>query len=152
MTKASGAASRTAAARTTDDLLAQRAARFREREQELRRLLTDYHHATAQADKIHHDAQERAAKITADAQARIATLREGADKAASVFQNAAHTALRAILQLGEPRSTVASLTQLTIAQVRAIEHDAPPPAATRHHSRAAHQTDEPDAPPAEKAR
>lgn len=80
MTKASGAASRAAAARTADDLLALRAARFREREQEPRRLITDYHRATAQAQKIHHDAQARAAQMSAGAQMRIASLRERADK------------------------------------------------------------------------
>lgn len=131
MTRASGAASRAAAARTADDLLAQRAARFREREQELRRLLTDYHHATAQAQKIHHDAQARATKITADAQMRITALRERADKQASVFEDAAHAAVRAILQFGEPRTTVASLAGLTAAQVRAIEHAAPTDTAAR---------------------
>jgi hypothetical protein len=153
MTRASDTASRAAAARTADDLLAQRAARFHEREQELRRLLTDYHHATTQATKIHHDAQARAAKITADAQTRIATLRERADKEASVFQDAAHAAVRALLQFGEPRATVASLTQLTAAQVRAIEHVEPRAAATRPRpSRAAQHTDEPATPPAETAR
>lgn len=148
MTRPSGAASRAAAARTADDLLAQRAARFHEREQQVRRLLTDYHHATAQAQKIHHDAQARAAKITADTQARIAALHQHADKQASTFQDAAHSAVRALLQLGEPRATVASLTHLTTAQVRAIEHAAP----QQRPARAAQHSDQPDAPPAETTR
>jgi hypothetical protein len=125
MTKASGAASRAAAARTADDLLARRAAQFRERGEELRRLVTDYHQATAQARKIQEDAQTRAAKIAADAETRIAALRQRADKEASVFQDAAHTAIRAMLRFGEPRATVASLTMLTAGQVRAIERMQP---------------------------
>lgn len=145
MTRPSGPASRAAAARTADDLLAQRAARFHEREQQVRRLLTDYQHATAQAQKIHHDAQARAARITADAQARIAALHEHADKQASGFEDAAHSAVRALLQLGEPRATVASLTQLTTTQVRAIEHAA-------SQQRPAQHTNQPDAPPAETTR
>ena len=58
----------------------------------------DEHVASAhhQADKIHADAQARAAKITADAETRIAALREHADKEASEFQDAAHTAVRAV--------------------------------------------------------
>jgi DNA-binding ferritin-like protein len=139
MTRPSGAASRAAAAHIADDVLAQRAARFHEREQQLRDLLTDYHYATAQAQKIHQDAQSRAAKVTADAQARIAALHEHADKQASEFQDAAHTAVRALLQLGEPRATVASLTT---AQVRAIEHSAPPARSTTIRSRPRH-TDQP---------
>ena len=126
MTRASGAAGRTAAARTADDLMAQRAARLREHEKELRRLVTDYHHAAAQARKIQTDAQMRAAKIAADTEAQITALRERADKEASEFQDAANTAVRAILRSGEPRRAVASLTQLTLTQVRAIERSQPP--------------------------
>lgn len=152
MTRTSHAASRTAAARTADDLLAQRAAQFREREKELHRLVTDYHHAAAQARKIHAEAQARAAKIAADTQTRIAALRERADKEASVFQDTANTAVRAILQFGEPRAAAASLTGLSAAQVRAIEHAAPPAVTTRRRpSRTARQPDQHDAPQAEKA-
>lgn len=150
MTGTSHAASRQAAARTADDLLAQRAARLRERERELRRLVTDYHHAAAQARKIHEDAQAHAAKITTDAQARIAALRERADKEASAFQDAADTAVRALIQLGEPRAAVASLTQLTAAQVRAIERTAP--SATNRQRPAAQQPDNHDTPSAQTAR
>jgi hypothetical protein len=96
MTRPSGAASRAAAARAADGLLAQRAAHLREREKELHHLVTDYHHAAAQANKIPAQAQARAAKIAADAQTRIAALRERADKEASVFQDAANTAVRAV--------------------------------------------------------
>jgi hypothetical protein len=125
MTKASGAASRAAAQRTADELLARRAAQLREREQELRRLVTDYHHATAQAAKIHENANTHAAKITADAQARTAAVHERADKEASTFEDEARTALRAILDLGETRESVADLTGLSTAQVRAVKHAAP---------------------------
>lgn len=70
-----------------------------------------------------------------------------------MFQDTAQTAVRALLQFGEPRTTVASLTRLSAAQVRAIEHAAPPAAAPRRRSpRAAQHTDEPDAPPAETTR
>jgi hypothetical protein len=153
MTRPSGAASRTAAARTSDDLLAQRAAQFHQREQELRHLLIDYHHAIAQAQKIHQDAQARAAKITTAAQARITALHERADKQASIFEEAAHTAVRAILQFGEPRTAVASLTGLTTTQVRAVEHAAPPDVADRQHpTRATQQPGERGAQPPQAAR
>ena len=125
MTKGSGAASRQVAARTADDLLAERAAHFRQREEKLRRLVTDFHHAAAQTRKIQEDAEARAAKITADAETRIAALRERADKEASVSQDTANAAVRAMLQLGEPRAAVASLTMLTVGQVRAIERAQP---------------------------
>jgi DNA-binding ferritin-like protein len=149
MARSSVAASRAAAAHIADELLAQRAARFHERKQQLRRLLTDYHHATAQAQKIHQDAQSRAAKITADAQARIAALHEHTDKQASQFQDAAHTAVRALLQLGEPRATVAGLTHLTTAQIGAIEHAAPPTTAQTTPRPRPRHTDQPVAPPAQ---
>ncbi len=133
MTKASGPASRQAAARTADDVLAQRAAWLRERETQLRRMVIDYHHAAAQARKIQEDAQARAAKIAADAEARIAALRERADKEASVFQDTANVAVRAMLQCGEPRTAVASLTALTIGQVREVERAQPSTTTTRRH-------------------
>lgn len=151
MTKPSGTASRAAASRAADDLLAQRAARFHEREKELRRLVTDYHHATAQADKIQADAQARATKITADAQARIAALHERADKEASVFEEAARAAVRAIVQLGEPRAAVASLTRLSAAQVRAIEQAAPTISSRQRSANTTRQLDGPDAPQAKTA-
>lgn len=141
MTRTSRASSRAAAARTADDLLARRAAQFREREQELHRLVTDYHDAATQARKVHADAQTHAVKITTEAEKRSATLRERADKEASVFEDAAHTAVRAILQSGESRSAVASLTHLTVAQVRAIERTQPRAAP---HKRAASTTRQPD--------
>lgn len=153
MTKASGAASRTAAARTADDLFAQRAAQFHEREKELHRLVTDYHHAAAQARKIHEDAQARAAKIAADAETRIAALREHADREASAFQDAAHIAVRAILQFGESSRTAASLTTLTATQVRAIERAEPSTTAARRRStRGVRQPDDHAASPAETVR
>ena len=149
MTRTSHAASRADAARTADDLLARRAAQFREREKELHRLVTDYHHAAAQARKIHTDAQTHATKITTDAEARIAVLRERADKNASVFEDAAHAAVRAIVQFGETRPMVASLTRLTATQIRVIERAAPSATTTRQH--AARQPDDHDTPPAETA-
>lgn len=150
MTRSSGAASRAAAARTADGLLAQRATRLRERERGLHRLVTEYHHAAAQARNIHEDAQAHAAKITTDAQTRIVALHERAEKEASAFQDAADTAVRALIQLGEPRAAVASLTQLTAAQVRAIERTAP--STTNRHRPAAQQSDDHDTPSAQTAR
>lgn len=147
MTRASGAASRAAAARATDDLLAQRAERFRERETQLRRMVIDYHHAAAQARKIYEDAQARAEKIAADTEARIAALRERADEEASVFRDTANVAVRAMLQCGEPRTAVASLTMLTIGQVRAIERTQPSTTTRRHAARPPDQ----ETPPSETA-
>lgn len=150
MTKASGAASRAVAASTADKLLAQRAVQFREREKELRRLITDYHHAAAQARKIQEDAQAQAAKIAADAEKRITALHERADKEASTFQDEANAAVHAMLLFGEPRAAVASLTQLTVNQVRAIERAERMVSAPRQES--ARQLDDLVAPSAEAAR
>ena len=126
MTRPSGAASRAAAVRTADDLMAHRAAQLREHERELHRLVTDYHHAAAQAAMIRADAEARAAKITADAQARIAALNEHAQTQAAAFEDAARAAVHAILQSGEPRESVARLTGLSRAQVRAAQRTTDP--------------------------
>ena len=111
--------------------------------------MTDYHQATAQAGKIQEDAQTRPAKIAADAETRIAALHERADKEASAFQDAAHATIRAMLRLGEPRATVASLTMLTTGQVRAIERAQPSAIPTRQRTT---QPRDHDTPPPERRR
>ena len=125
MTKATGASSRTDAARTADEHLAKRAAQMRERERELRRLVTDYHYAAGQVRKIHADARVRTAKIETDAQARVTATRERADEEASRYEETARNALRAMLDLGEARETVAELTGLSTTQIRTLQHTAP---------------------------
>lgn len=124
MTGASGAASRTAAQRKADALVARRAARFAQRERGLRDLIADYHHAADQAAKVRSAAEARAARILADAEARAADVRDRAEKDAAGFEQTAHAAVRAMVEFGESRDAIAELTGLSAAQVRQL-HRAP---------------------------
>ena len=121
VTKASGAVSRTVAQRKADALTARRAARFEQRERELHGLVADYHHAADQAAKVRSDAQTRATRILADAEAKAADLRERADKDAAEFEQAAHAAVRAMLDFGESPQSLVELTGLPAAQIRRLQ-------------------------------
>jgi hypothetical protein len=137
VTRAPGIASRAAAERRADALLSQRAERFEQRERELRGLITNYHHATEQAAKLRADADARAARILANAEAKAAALRERANKDAAGREQAAATAVRAMLELGESFGTVQELTGLPGARVRQLGRAtaAPKPASPNGRSR-----------------
>jgi hypothetical protein len=96
MSGALGAASRSAAQRKADALVARRAARFAQRERDLRDVIADYHHAADQAAKVRSAAAARAARILADAEARAADVRERGEKDAAGFEQTAHAAVRTV--------------------------------------------------------
>lgn len=126
VTRSSGTVSRAAAQRKADALVARRAARFEQRERELRGLLADYHFATDQAATVRSTAQSRAARILADAEAKAAQVRERAEKDAAGFEQDAHAAVRAMLEFGEPYQSVAELTGLSAAHVRRLQRGPQP--------------------------
>lgn len=105
--------------RRADEVIARRAASFREREEALRQALTDYFGARERADRVRADAEAAVQRVQRDADARIAAVRERAQREAVGFEDVAWAAVARMLALGESRRAVAEATGLSAVQVRA---------------------------------
>jgi methylmalonyl-CoA mutase N-terminal domain/subunit len=134
---------RGAAVRAAHEVAARRAKAVHEREQEITGVLTDYFEAKARSEKIRtvaqaqagrliESAEHKAHKLTADAHAASRQLTEQAEKDAADFDAQVGTAVRRLLDLGESKASVAEMTGLSQAVVRAVArehgdyHPAPP--------------------------
>jgi hypothetical protein len=133
VTRAQGAASRTAAVRAAQQAAAARLAALHQHEESLEQLLADFYQARAQSQEIRADAEVRASRLRETAEAKAARLRHDAETAvaeltknaeqdAASYDEQATDAVRAMLQLGETRTAIAEITGLSTAAIRAAQH------------------------------
>jgi hypothetical protein len=127
-----------AAVRRARRVEAHRAEVLREHEQEVTATLVSYFEAKDRADKIRAAAQARAARLLQTAHEKTARLTEQAREAgAQVIERAEKdasdddaqvgTAIRHLRELGEPAASIAQMTGLSQAVVRAVEREHLPP-------------------------
>jgi cell division septum initiation protein DivIVA len=132
-TRAAGG-TRAAAVRAAHEVTARRAEAVHEREREITGLLTDYFEAKARSEKIRtaaqahagrliESAEHKADKLTADAHAASEQLTEQAEKDAADFDAQVGIAVRRLLELGETKASVAEMTGLSQAVVRAVARE-----------------------------
>lgn len=141
-TKAAGT-SRATAARAAHRVAERRAKTLAEHEQELTGVLTDYFEAKSRGEQIRTGAQEQAGrllaaaetkahKLTADAHLAGSRLTEQAEKDAAESDAQVAQAVRRLLALGETKPSIAEMTGLTPAVVRAMAREHADHPATRH--------------------
>jgi hypothetical protein len=127
-----------AAVRRARQVEARRAEALREHEQAVTATLVSYFEAKDRADKIRADAQARAARLLQAAHEKAAHLAEQAREAgAQVIERAEKdasdddaqvgAAIRHLRELGEPAASIAQMTGLSQAVVRAVEREHLPP-------------------------
>jgi cell division septum initiation protein DivIVA len=133
----SASTARAAAVRTAQAMAARRIQELKEREEQLAEILADYFEAKAHGEKVRADAKERAArlhqaaeqkaeKLIQEAQAAGEQLTTQAEKDAADYDAQIGAAVRRLLELGEPRTSVAEMTGLSQAVVRAMEREVHP--------------------------
>ena len=138
MGSSSASTGHAAAVRRARQVEARRAEALREHEQVVTATLVSYFEAKDRADKIRADAQARAARLLQTAQEKAARLAEQAREAgARVVEDAEKdasdddaqvgTAIRHLRELGEPAASIAEMTGLSQAVVRAVELEHLPP-------------------------
>lgn len=98
--------------------MAKRAEEFAAREKALAALVTAFHTAAEQAEKLRTAAEVKAEKLRADAEAKAAQVRADAESDAAAFDKKAVEAVREILASGESPESVAQLTGWPLARVR----------------------------------
>jgi hypothetical protein len=124
----------TAAVRRAHQAAAGRIEALREREAAITTTLVGYFEAKDRADKIRADAQtraarllqaaeEKAARLTEQARAAGQDLTEQAEKDAADHDAQVGQAIRRLRELGETTASVASMTNLSQAVVRAVERE-----------------------------
>jgi F0F1-type ATP synthase membrane subunit b/b' len=134
MTSQSPGAGRGTAVRRAHQVAARRAEALREHEQAVTATLVEFFEAKDRADKVRTDAQNRAARLLQAAEEKALKLAEQARAAGQqVIENAEKdasnddarvgTAIRHLRELGEPASSVAEMTGLSQAVVRAVERE-----------------------------
>lgn len=131
--------------RTAQAVAARRIQQLKDQEQRLSEVLTDYFEAKAHGEKIRNEAQERAARLTqaaeqraeklrADAQAASEQVTEQAELDAADHDAQVAVAVRRLLELGETKASIAEMTGLSQAVVRAMAREhADHPAGQEHH-------------------
>jgi hypothetical protein len=120
--------------RRAHQVAARRAEALREHERAVTATLVEFYEAKDRADKIRADAQARAARLLQAAEEKALRLAEQAREAGQqVIEQAEKdaadddarigTAIRHLRELGEPASSVADMTGLSPAVVRAVERE-----------------------------
>jgi cell division septum initiation protein DivIVA len=119
-TKTQSPASRNAARRAAE-AVAQRADEFARREKQLLAMVTNFHAATEHAEKIRADAEAKAARLLKDAEAKAQALRDKANADAASADEEAAEAVRRMLEFGESRESITTLTSWPAARIREIQ-------------------------------
>jgi hypothetical protein len=137
-----------AAVRRAHQVAASRVEALREHEKAITGTLVSYFEAKDRADKIRADAQARAARMVQGAEEKAARLTEQAREAGQHLAEQAEKdaadhdaqvgrAVRCLRELGESTASVASMTGLSQAVVRAVEREHRPPGDPAPRKRAA---------------
>lgn len=125
---------RAAAVRTAQAVAARRIQQLKDQEERLSGVLADYFEAKAHGEKIRNEAQERAARLTQAAEQRAEKLKhdaqvasekvtEQAERDAADYDAQVAAAVRQLLELGETKASIAEMTGLSQAVVRAMARE-----------------------------